>query len=205
VPRPPHRQIVLAASAVLAALSPLLPACTAGGASGNPAPDRPAGHRTLVEREVAGASLVVEVLQSPAGMAGTWSARTPKPRTLAREIRIGTDVWVRMSVTEAEGITDPAWIHVDLTERWQRSFLAADPVGLVDQRHLWRARPGDDVDGDEVVAVDRVSGTERLLRLAGGGSVRVTRERLARPPRIAAPTSPRVVPLREVDEVLARP
>ena len=209
----PHRPRRCGAALVAVATLSFLPACALRGPGGDapgaagPPPSTataPAGHRTVVERRLDGVALVVDVVEGPAGAAATWSGGAPgERRLLAEEVRIGTDVWVHLAMTEADGITEPAWIHIDLTEQWQREFLAANPLGLLEQRQFWDARTGDDVGGDEVVGVDRVSPTQRVLRLAGGGSVHVSRRALRRAPAIEPPDTLPVVPLRDVEELLA--
>jgi hypothetical protein len=195
-----HRPV----AAVLAVLTlAAVVGCTAAGGAPRSSPPPPRAWRTVVERDLAGGTLVVEVVEAPAGVQGSWWAEGGRRRLLAQEVAVGDDRWVRLAMTEHDGITEPGWIHLDLSDPDQRRWFDANPVGVLDQRTLWTARVGDRTDWGEVTVVERPADDERRLRLADGSTIRVTRRRLVDVPRIGPPRSLPVVALDDVEELLA--
>lgn len=201
----PSRSLVAVATAAVLVLA--AGCSTAGGSPADAAaPPDPAGHHTRIELHVPGGTMVTEVRRSgDRSAARSWAEYDDGSEAgrveLFEEVHIGTDHWVRLPAVEREGIIDPAWIHLDLSDPAERRWHEANPLGLLEQDEAWSASPGDEVAGDEVVAVESRSDTAKELRLASGSTVHVTRRSVA-DPDIDPPTSPPVVPLRDVERLL---
>ena len=148
------------------------------------------------------------MLEAPGrARARSWSAvdgpRADR-RLLLEEIRIGDEHWVQLPALVDEGVIEQGWIRFDLADHEQRRWLEANGLGLIEHAALWRARPGDRHGDDEIVAVERRSGTERVLILASGLELEVARDELRRPPAIEPPDPQLVVPVSDLARLLGR-
>lgn len=189
----------------------LLVACASGGAGNAPRATEagrppPTGVRTVVERQVGDAAMVVEVLEGPGAAAATWTvvhpAGTREPTLVAEEMTVGDDHYVHMAAADGGPLEAAVWVHFDLTDPRQAAWLEQHPVGLIASAALWDAGVGAPIGSDTVVGVEGTGDGRRVLRLADGLDVVVRREVLRPAPVLSVPDTLPVVAFHDLDRLV---